>query len=105
GFFLMGRNVLDAFLALLGALDLVLLAVGERGAMLHVLRALHCLRALRLLRVDLRPMLPQRLERNLWQPMATFCCLLFVSCAFVCFFVPFFAFVFSQEEILFIWPR
>ncbi|CAJ1435320.1 unnamed protein product, partial [Effrenium voratum] len=65
GFFLMGRNVLDAFLALLGALDLVLLAVGERGAMLHVLRALHCLRALRLLRVDLRPMLPQRLERQL----------------------------------------
>ncbi|CAJ1392011.1 unnamed protein product [Effrenium voratum] len=32
GFFLMGRNVLDAFLALLGALDLVLLAVGERPA-------------------------------------------------------------------------
>lgn len=28
----MGRNVLDAFLALLGALDLVLLAVGERPA-------------------------------------------------------------------------
>lgn len=63
-------------------------ARNPRGAMLHVLRALHCLRALRLLRVDLRPMLPQRLERNLWQPMATFCCLLFVSCAFVCFSFP-----------------